>query len=81
MAKRQAQKKDQKKVEETSAVKPDEGLPPEAEGVVRRRLLAQLAGNVAAGIFASPNEPPSTAAGVAEIAVDVAEAILQKVDL
>ena len=47
----------------------------------RQRLLARIAGDVAAGVMAAPSlsESASSADGVATIAVDIAEAILQKI--
>lgn len=47
----------------------------------RKRLLARVAGNVAAGIVMSPSPSATKALAVAEISVDIAEAILQKVGL
>lgn len=45
----------------------------------RKQLLARVAGSVAAGVMASPSESAASADGVAAIAVDIAEAILQKI--
>lgn len=47
----------------------------------RKRLLARMAGNIAAGVITSPSKSVKTAEGVAEISVDVAEAILKKIGL
>jgi len=47
----------------------------------RARLLARVAGNVASGIVQSPSESSGSAGAIAEISVDIAEAILQKIGL
>lgn len=47
----------------------------------RRHLLARVAGSVASGIVGAPSEGSTTAAAVAEIAVDIADEILKKVGL
>jgi len=47
----------------------------------RRRLLARVAGNVAAGIVQAPSESTGTSEAIAEISVDIAESILQKIGL
>lgn len=47
----------------------------------RKRLLARVAGNVAAGIVMSPSPSATKASAIAEISVDIAEAILQKAGL
>jgi hypothetical protein len=47
----------------------------------RKRLLARVAGNIAAGIISDPSEATVSAEGIAGIAVDVAEAILKKIGL
>ena len=47
----------------------------------RKRLLARVAGNVAAGIVMSPSPSATKAEAIAEISVDIAEAILQKIGL
>jgi hypothetical protein len=45
----------------------------------RKRLLARMAGNVAAGLLSAPSEATASAEAIAAIAVDIAEAILKKV--
>ena len=45
----------------------------------RKRLLARMAGNVAAGLLSAPSESTASAEAIATIAVDIAEAILKKV--
>ena len=47
----------------------------------RRRLLAAVAGQVAAGIMSTPSPSMSSADKIATTAVDVAEAILRKTGL
>jgi hypothetical protein len=47
----------------------------------RKRLLARMAGNIAAGIISDPSESTVSAEGIAGVAVDVAEAILKKIGL
>lgn len=47
----------------------------------RRRLVASVAGSVAAGIVVAPSKKATTAAAIAEIAVDIAEEIVKKVGL
>lgn len=47
----------------------------------RRRLLAAVAGQVAAGIMSTPSPAMSSADKIAATAVEVAEAILQKIGL
>ena len=47
----------------------------------RKRILARVAGNVAAGIVQSPSESSGSADAIAEISVDIAEAILQKIGI
>jgi hypothetical protein len=47
----------------------------------RKRLLARVAGNIASGIMQAPSESTSTPDAIAEVAVDVGEAILQKIGL
>jgi hypothetical protein len=50
-------------------------------GAARLELLARVAGSVAAGVVGAPTPSTTSASEVAEISVDVAEAILQKVGL
>lgn len=52
-----------------------------AEILTRKRLLARMAGNIAAGIVAAPSDATSSPEAVADIAVDIGEAILQKIGL
>jgi hypothetical protein len=47
----------------------------------RARLLARVAGHVAAGVIQGSSPSTSSAEGVAEISVDIAEHILQKVGI
>lgn len=47
----------------------------------RKRLLARVAGNVAAGIVMSPSPSATKAEAIADISLDIAEAILQKIGL
>lgn len=47
----------------------------------RKKLLARIAGNVAAAVVQSPSETTSSASAIAEMSVDVAEQILLKVGL
>lgn len=47
----------------------------------RKRLLARVAGNIAAGLVQSSSKALTTSGAVAEVAVDIAEAILQKIEL
>jgi hypothetical protein len=58
---------------------PEVPFDPKLEG--RKRLLARMAGNIAAGLISSPSRLIKDAQSVAEIAVDVAEAILTKIGL
>jgi hypothetical protein len=51
------------------------------EEVARKHLLARVAGDIASGIVSEPSESSMTAAGVAEISVDIAEEILKKAGL
>jgi hypothetical protein len=44
----------------------------------RKHLLASVAGNIAAGVVSAPSDSTATAAGIAEISVDIAEEILKK---
>jgi hypothetical protein len=64
----------------------EEQIALDAVGLVadRKRLLARVAGNIAAGVLQDPpmaSESTTAAAAIAELAVDIAEAILQKVGL
>lgn len=47
----------------------------------RQRLLARVAGHVASGIIGAPSPAASSAEDIAAIAVEIAEAILQKVGI
>lgn len=47
----------------------------------RKRLLARVAGNIAAGIMQAPSESTSTPDAIAEVSVDIGEAILERVGL
>ena len=47
----------------------------------RKRLLARVAGNIAAGIMQAPSESTETPEAIAEVSVDIGEAILQKIGL
>lgn len=47
----------------------------------RARLLARVAGNIASGIMQAPSESTATPDAIAEVAVDIGEAILQKIGL
>lgn len=47
----------------------------------RKKLLARIAGNVAAGIVQAPSEATSSASAIAEMSADIAEQILLKVGL
>jgi len=47
----------------------------------RKRLLARVAGHVAAGLLVSPSPKVSSSEKVATVAVDIAEAILAKIGL
>jgi len=47
----------------------------------RAYLLARVASNVATGIVSAPSASTTTAVGIAEIAVDIAEEILKKAGL
>lgn len=47
----------------------------------RKRLLARVSGDIAAGIMQSPSPSADTPEAVAEISVDMAEAILEKIGL
>jgi hypothetical protein len=44
----------------------------------RQRLVASVAGSVAAGIVTAPTKKATTAAAIAEIAVDIAEEIVKR---
>lgn len=50
-------------------------------GAKRQRLLARVAGSVAGGVVNSPSPSVASADGIAQVAVDIAEAILQKAGL
>lgn len=63
----------------TTGKKNDESKSVEYGTLERRRLLAQVAGSVAAGIVSNPSEGVVTASGVATVAVDIAEEILRKI--
>ncbi len=45
----------------------------------RKKLLARIAGNVAAAIVQAPSPSVSSSEKIAEVAVDIAEQILRKV--
>lgn len=47
----------------------------------RKRLLARVAGTVAAGVVSNPSEAAVNATAIATIAVDIAEEILKKIGL
>lgn len=47
----------------------------------RKRLLARVAGHVAGGILVSPSPKVSSSETIAQVAVDVAEAILRRAGL
>jgi hypothetical protein len=47
----------------------------------RQHLLALVASNVASGVVVAPSESAETAEGIAEISVDIADAILKKIGL
>lgn len=47
----------------------------------RECLLAQVAGNIAAGVVTAPSDLASSAEAIAAIAVDIAEEILKKAGL
>lgn len=47
----------------------------------RQRLLARVAGDVAAGVVTAPSKSATSAKAVAEISVDIAEAILQRIGI
>jgi hypothetical protein len=47
----------------------------------RKRLLARVAGYVAASVVAAPSKKSTSPAAIAEISVDIAEAILARVGL
>jgi len=49
--------------------------------LARKQLLAQVAAHVAASVVSAPSKKVTTPDAIAEIAVDVAEAILQRVGL
>ena len=54
---------------------------PEGSLSARQRLLAQVAGAVAGGVMTAPSKSTQSASAVAAIAVDVAEAILEKIGI
>lgn len=58
-----------------------EGRKPSASLDARKCLLAEVAAHVAASVVVSPSEGATSPAAIAEISVDVAEAILQRVGL
>jgi len=47
----------------------------------RKKLLARVAGSVAAGIVQAPSPSTSSAEGIATVAVDIAEQILRRADV
>lgn len=49
--------------------------------VKRQKLVASVAGSVAVGIVTAPSKKATTAAAIAEIAVDIAEEIVKRVGL
>lgn len=59
------------------------GVPgvPDAETIKRKRLLARVAGQIAGGIVGAPSPATNSAAKVAEISVNIADAILEKIGL
>lgn len=57
----------------------NEGTP--GDVIKRKRLLARVAGQVASGLMVSPSPKVSSSEKIADVAVDVAEAILKKVGL
>jgi hypothetical protein len=59
----------------------NEDSPGDTSIEARQRLVASVAGSVAAGIVTAPSKKATTAAAIAEIAVDIAEEIVKKVGL
>jgi hypothetical protein len=60
----------------------DDGSQPAVAAKIERTvLLAHVAGSVASGIVVSPSKALTTAASIAEIAVDIADEILKKAGL
>lgn len=47
----------------------------------RQRLVADVAGRVAASIVMAPSKKATSAAAIAEIAVDIAEEIVKRVEM
>lgn len=47
----------------------------------RQRLLSRVAGNVASGVVQSPSPSITSSDAIAQVAIDIAEAILQKAGL
>jgi hypothetical protein len=56
------------------------GLPGERD-IIDRRLLASMAAHVAASVVSAPSKRATSPEAIAEIAVDIAEAILRRVHL
>lgn len=52
-----------------------------AIGIKRQRLVARVAGSVAAGLVTAPSKSATTAGAIAEISVDIAEEIVKRVGL
>lgn len=73
MAKNEAAKKNDNE--------PDIGRKDDGQLEARKRLLARMAGNVAAGIVSAPSDATATAETIAAVAVDIAEEILKKIEL
>jgi hypothetical protein len=61
--------------------KPPHAPLPDTALNTRKYLLAKVAAHVAGSVMAAPSQDATSAAAVAEISVDVAEAILQRVGL
>lgn len=70
-----------KKDSEKTGSDPDVDRVEGNQATSRKRLLARVAGNVASGVVSSPSEAAGSAADIAEISVDIAEAILTKIGL
>jgi hypothetical protein len=74
------QKSESEASKSNGEVDPDFGV---SAGAIeaRQRLVASVAGSVAAGIVTAPTKKATTAAAIAEIAVDIAEEIVKRAGL
>ena len=71
-----------KRIEDEGMKREGDGNTPDGEFArKRKRLLARVAGHVSGGLLISPSPKVDNAEKIAQVAVDIAEAILKKVGL